>query len=295
MRRVLVVDDEEAITDGLTALFELEQIEAAGAYDRETAEEMIRSEYYPVILADLRLKTQEDGLHLLESIRKLSPHSRVASLTAFATPEVEEQLRARGSELVLRKPMDFDEIVEIVLQMLDVIEQEAESRQAESSQPLDLDVLYQDVRKILYAIPQRRYGLTAEETDELVQEAWCLFLERQAGVNHARSWLAGTVVNLCRQQIHRKVRARDVEQELVSEPEMGSAAIDDPAGRERQMMLRQALERLDDRSRQLCVLIGIEGWSYEEVSEELGMPIGSVGPLYIRAKKKLRTAFEVSH
>ncbi|HUO84992.1 MAG TPA: response regulator, partial [Thermoanaerobaculia bacterium] len=111
MKKVLVVDDEVAITDGLTALFEMESIEAAGAYDREMATGMIEAEFYPIILADLRLRTQEEGLQLLDDIREMSPGSKVASLTAFATPEMEEELLRRGSVTVLRKPMEFEEIV----------------------------------------------------------------------------------------------------------------------------------------------------------------------------------------
>jgi len=48
------------------------------------------------------------------------------------------------------------------------------------------------------------------------------------------------------------------------------------------------MSRLDDRSRSLCTLIGLEQLSYAEVSERLAIPVGSIGPLYIRAKEKLK-------
>ena len=54
------------------------------------------------------------------------------------------------------------------------------------------------------------------------------------------------------------------------------------------LAVRQALARLDDRSRTLCSLIGLEQRSYEEVSMAENLPLGSIGPLYLRAKKKLR-------
>lgn len=295
MKKILIVDDEHAITDGLTALFELEQIDASGAYDRESAEVLIAENHYAVIIADLRLRTQEEGLRLLDSIRKISPGSRVASLTAFATAEVEQELKRRGSGIVLRKPMDFDEIVAIVLEMLQTIEQEAIAQEALTQAPLDLELLYRDVRKILHAIPQRRYGLSPDETDELVQEAWCLFLEKRDSVRNVRSWLAGTVVNLARQQIHQKCRFRKIEEEVQLDGDGVGANENEPIEREQTLMLRQALSRIDERSRDLCVRIGLEGWSYEEVAAGLTMPLGSVGPLYIRAKKKLRAALETGH
>ncbi|HVR42619.1 MAG TPA: response regulator [Thermoanaerobaculia bacterium] len=288
MKRVLVVDDETAITEGLIALFEMEKIEAFGASDRASAEAMIDREFYPVILADLRLVTEADGFRLLETIRERSPRSKIASLTAFATPAVEQKLLAMGSSVVLRKPMEFEAIIAIVDEMLAEIEREAEAQQAESGAPLDLVQLYSDVHKILFSIPQRRYGLTADETDELVQEAWCLFLQKRQYVATPGAWLAGTIVNLSRQQIHRNTRMRPAGLEVHSEKE--SASSDPGEASDSVLMVRQALGRIDERSRRLCTLIGMEGKSYEEVSRELDLPIGSVGPLYIRSKRKLRKA-----
>ncbi len=293
MKQVLVVDDEEAITEGLLALFELEHIEATGAYDRESAEALIQSEFYPVILADLRLRTEEDGLRLLDSIKRMSPRSRVASLTAFATPEIEAELLRRGSSMVLRKPMEFDEIIAVVEEMLAEIGKAAEAQQTRTGQPLDTEALYKDVHRVLYSIPQKRFGFSAEESAELVQEAWCLFMQKQASIQMAKPWLAGTVVNLCKQQIHSLTRRRETTRQMSSET-VEIAGVQG-VSYEKTLMIRQALAQLDDRGRKLCVLIGMEGWSYDEVSEELNLPLGSIGPLYIRAKARMRKLLNASN
>lgn len=289
-RQVLVVDDEVEITEGLVALFETEEIAARGASDRESAEALIASEFFPVVLADLRLRTDEEGLRLLEAIRSRSPKSRIATMTGYATPELEAELHQRGATVVLHKPIGFDEILAVVTELLDEIEKEAEAQQERTGAALDLGQLYADVQKILYTIPQKRYGFSAQETEELVQEAWCLFLEKRESVHLPRPWLAGTIANLCKQQIHHRTRSRELNQEI--SPEIQEAAGSNGAT-DAIMMVRQALGRIDQRSQKLCVLIGMEGWSYEEVSRELGLPIGSVGPLYIRAKAKLRKALDV--
>lgn len=293
IKRVLVVDDETEITDGLVALFELESIQAEGASDRESAEAMISSSYFPIVLADLRLHTEEDGMKLVEAIRAKSPASKIATMTAYATPELEAELKRRGSSVVLHKPLGFDEILAVVSEMLGEIEKEAAAQQERSGQPLDLMQLYSDVQKILYSIPQRRYGFSAEESEELVQEAWCLFLEKSESVKLPRPWLAGTIANLCKQQIHHKTRSREMTREAGSETEqiMGSNGVSVDST----LMVRQALGRMDERSRQLCELIGMEGWSYEEVASKMALPLGSVGPLYMRAKNKLRKSIEVSN
>ncbi|HVT04539.1 MAG TPA: sigma-70 family RNA polymerase sigma factor [Thermoanaerobaculia bacterium] len=290
MTKILIVDDEESITDGLRALFELEDMPADGAYDRRSAEELMEGNDYGVILADVRLQTEEEGLTLLDSIRRKSPNSRIASLTGYATPQLEQELLRRGSSVVLRKPMEFEAIVAAVTEMIAEIERVV-SDGAEGH--ADVEQLYHEVRRILYAIPQRRYGFTAEETEELVQEAWILFLEKQGSVTRPKPWLAGTIVNLCKQQIYRNARTRERGRELTSPDENvigvnGTSHID-------VMMMQQALASLDERSRLLCTMIGLEGAPYDEVSEELGIPIGSVGPLYMRAKARLRNALDRSN
>jgi DNA-directed RNA polymerase specialized sigma24 family protein len=284
--RVLVVDDEESITDGLTMLLELEEMDASGAYDRATAELLLKEGSFSVILADFRLVTEEDGLLLLDSIRRLSPSSKIASLTAFATPELEVELKRRGSSVVLQKPLAFAEIVAVIRELLDEIEVEAQAQVERTGEPLDLVALYGEVKKVLWAIPQRKYHLTPDETEDLVQEAWLLFLEKQGTIRSPKSWLAGTIVNLSRQTITRNMRYGD-------SPGVEAAGEIPPILDV--LMVKQALARLDGRSRLLCTLIGMEGRSYEEVSTALDLPIGSVGPLYMRAKQKLRKRLDVSH
>jgi RNA polymerase sigma-70 factor (ECF subfamily) len=292
MKKILVVDDEMVITEGLLELFRLDNVEASSANDRESAEAMISREFYPLILADLRLRTVDEGLKLLESIKHLSPLSRVASMTGFATPELESEMKRLGASIVLHKPMEFEEIVAALEAMIEEIESAATLQQEATGQALDLDGLYQDVRKLLFSIPQRRYGFSADEAEEMVQQAWCLYLQKQQAIQQPRAWLAGTMANLCKQGIQTRMREREQTTEL---PERDEVAFSTSSDNDSVMIIRQALARLDERSRRLCILIGMNGCSYEEVSEKLDLALGSVGPLYIRAKNRLRQTIETGH
>ena len=275
--RVLVVDDDETIVEGLTTYFQAEEIDAAGAFDRESAEELIRGEFFAVVLADLRLRTEADGLRLLDAIRKQSPRSRVATLTAYADAAMEVRLRELGSTMVLRKPMPAEEIVAIVRQMLREIEE------MELATDDDVAAAYEKAAPLLRSIARRSYRLDADDADDLVQQAWLLYLERRETVRAPRAWLNGTIANLCRREIQKRCRDRAHAESFVAEPHATPAT-------EMQLAVRQALTRLDERSRRLCELIAVERYSYEEVSRQLSMPIGSVGPLYIRARTRLRNA-----
>jgi RNA polymerase sigma factor (sigma-70 family) len=279
---VLVVDDDEMIVEGLTSLLHAENIGCDGTLDRPSAEAMMRDTFYPVIVADIRLQTEEEGFLLLDEIHRLSPGSRVISMTGYATPELEAAARQHGSCLVLQKPMASAEILSAVNDLLAEIE-----RLAAAQTDLNLETLYAGVRKLMYSIPIRQYRLTADEAEDVVQEAWLLFLERRGLIHNNTSWLAGTVRNLSRRQIDRARRTRE---KFCSTDTIADVATTTSASPDDNVALQAALKTLDPASRTLCTLIAIEGYSYDEVRLATGLPLGSIGPMYLRAKKKMQSA-----
>ena len=279
-RRVLVVDDEEAIVSGLMCLLEDEAIKSAGAFDRVSAESLMESTFYAVVVADLRLHTVEEGLELLDGIRRISPRSRVVTLTGYSTPEMVSEVLRRGSTMVIQKPAAGEEILAAVADLLAEVE-----KLADAQATLDLEQLHLGLRRLLHSIPRKRYGLSAEEAEEVVQQAWLLFLEKRDLIRLAKPWLVGTVANLCKRQIGLTVRRRetlDGDDTLASLPDTRAVSPDTA------IALRQALSALDAQSRKLCILIAVEGLAYDEVSKRLGLPLGSIGPMYLRAKSKMR-------
>lgn len=281
-QKILVVDDEVAIVDGLTALFEIEELRSIGANDLHSAQAIVEEQFCPVVVTDLCLHTQLEGMMLLDTIREKSPRTRIVVLSAYVTPEMEEELLKRGVSLVLRKPSTGDVIMEAVYALLDEIEKEAPPM----DEALDLEALYLSVRTKLYAITRGRFGLSHDRAEDVLHDAWLLFLQKRGIIRTAAPWLAGTVANLARQQLDQKRRRRESPEDESNLLEM----VDDRTGNHiDRLALEAALQKVDDRTRMLCVLIGIEGRSYDEVSAATQLPIGSIGPLYIRAKKKLRS------
>ncbi|HEV7573595.1 MAG TPA: sigma-70 family RNA polymerase sigma factor [Thermoanaerobaculia bacterium] len=277
---MLIVDDEEAIVEGLLSLLHFEAIESNGAFDRVGAELLMADTFYSVIVADLRLHTEAEGLELLDAIRRVSPRSRVLTLTGFATFELEAEVLRRGSSKVMRKPAQAEAILGAIADLLAEVE-----KLAAAQEPLDLEQLHVGMRKLLHSIPRKRYGLTADEAEEVVQQAWLLFLEKRDLIRVARPWLIGTVANLCKRQIGTSMRRREtfVSDDVLAElPDTNVASSDDD------IALRQALGSLNEESRTLCILIAIKGYAYDEVSAMTGLPLGSIGPMYLRAKSKMR-------
>lgn len=276
MSRILVVDDEPAVVAGIQAVLDLNDIASVGASDCEAAEELIAGEFFPVILADLRMRSEADGFRLLDAVRRISPRSRVATMTGYADAATVERLRESGSALVLQKPIPADELLAALQEMLQVVE-EAQAAHAD-----DDASLYEATVNTLHAISRGRFGFAVEDAEELVQETWLLYLEKRQAIRTPRTWLSGTIANLCRQEIERRTRSRARAAEM---PEPAVTPVDDTV-----LAIHQALARLDDRSRTLCTMIGLEQRSYEEVSTAANLPIGSIGPMYLRAKERLKQA-----
>src|SRR4051794_23502002 len=223
--KVLIVDDEEAIVEGLLALLQCEAIESSGAFDRLSAESLMTETFFSVVVADLRLHTEAEGLELLDGIRRISPRSRVLTLTGFATQELENEVLRRGSTKVMRKPAHGDEILAAIADLLAEVE-----TMAAAQETLDLEQLHLGLRNLLHSIPRKRYGLTADEAEEVVQQAWLLFLEKRDLIRMARPWLVGTVANLCKRQIGASIRHRETfvpDDALAELPDTHVSASDD--------------------------------------------------------------------
>jgi len=277
MKKVLVVDDDQDLAAAIVAFLESEGISAEAAFDRATAAAMLQREFYPVILADLRIHTQEDGLLLVEDIGRLTPRSSVATITGEVDEITESRLQALGSRTVLLKPVDPQIVIALVREMLAEIEVAA----ALLGPAEDIETLYAAVNPILRSIARRRFGFDSDAVDDLVQQAWVIYAEKRSDIRSVRAWLIGTVANLCRQQIQQEYRHRTVE---IDEADFTVL----PNSVETSIALWQALDLLDERGREICVRIGLSRQSYEEVSRAMNIPIGSVGPLFLRAKSKMR-------
>jgi RNA polymerase sigma-70 factor (ECF subfamily) len=143
----------------------------------------------------------------------------------------------------------------------------------------------------------RRYatGLTgrAAEADDLVQDCIERALRRQDGLQQREkmgAWLRSILHNVFVDELRRRrnrgvsVDVRDLEDDLVL-----SAPPEDRAGM--QDVLRATMA-LSVEHRQILLLVGVEGLSYRDVADELGVPMGTVMSRLARARERLREKLE---
>jgi YesN/AraC family two-component response regulator len=118
-KRILIVDDEEALTFSLYQTFinlpvECEVITAASG---EEAQERINKYKFDIVITDIAMPGL-DGLDLLSRIKLKSPDTRVIIITAYGSDERKEQAYIRGAENYIEKPFDLNQIRDIVIKML---------------------------------------------------------------------------------------------------------------------------------------------------------------------------------
>jgi RNA polymerase sigma-70 factor, ECF subfamily len=65
-------------------------------------------------------------------------------------------------------------------------------------------------------------------------------------------------------------------------------AVDRLGGHERDRVVQECIGALDDEQREVLVLRDIEGMSYEEIGEALGLPDGTVKSRLFRARNALK-------
>ena len=132
-----------------------------------------------------------------------------------------------------------------------------------------------------------------QDAEEVVQEA-CLrafrFFDGFQGGN-ARTWLLKIVRNTCYSWLHQN-RAHQPTTAFDEQLHTDMAESKNPETLLLQkadgQLLNQALEELPTDFREVLVLLELEGLSYKEIAEVLGIPIGTVMSRLARARHRLR-------
>lgn len=161
------------------------------------------------------------------------------------------------------------------------------------------DEVYGRFEEMVYNLAYRLAG-NREEAADLTQEIF-LRVFRHLGSFGGRStlktWIYRIAVNHCRDRLS---RWHPPTQPIGEEPGDGAAVYADPArgpealavAADEKRRVEQALTRLPQVFREVVVLRDIEGLSYEEIAEVLGVRIGTVRSRIARGREQLRALLE---
>jgi RNA polymerase sigma-70 factor, ECF subfamily len=154
-----------------------------------------------------------------------------------------------------------------------------------------------------FRVALRTLGDAAEAEDTL-QEAYLLAWnerERLRDPVAARAWIYGIVRNLASNRA--RGRQRRAAHELVGDAVLLQGLTDylaseqpgpehAAASAELRTVLLDLLARLDEKHRVVLLLRAVDGMSYDELAETLGVPVGTVESRIHRARAKLLEALE---
>jgi len=113
---VLVIDDEREHADGIAEALEKTCSKALAVYNSKDALEILTNQRVDVVVTDLRLGDDLDGLTILEEAKKQSDSTEVILITAYATIENCKEAIKRGAYDYLVKPIDIDQLRTLVRQ-----------------------------------------------------------------------------------------------------------------------------------------------------------------------------------
>jgi DNA-binding NtrC family response regulator len=113
---ILVVDDERNHADGIAESLEKSAARAIAVYSGSDALEILREQAVDVVVTDLKLGGDIDGLAILEEVKKHSPDTEVILITAYATIDTCKDAIRRGAYDYLVKPIDIDQLRTLVEQ-----------------------------------------------------------------------------------------------------------------------------------------------------------------------------------
>ncbi len=148
-------------------------------------------------------------------------------------------------------------------------------------------------KRLVYSIP-RRYRLPDDQCDDVFQSVFASLLRHLSKVRDAESlpkWMITTTYRECWRQARENKAAPGTLDSARSADAPDPAAPPDAQAEhwERQHLVDQALRRLGGRCEKLLRAIFLDPSrpSYTTISERLGMPVGSIGPVRARCLAKL--------
>jgi two-component system response regulator HydG len=107
--RILIVDDEQDHAEVMCEALSREGHECDVTHSLDEAQRQLKRRKYDVIVTDLRMKDERDGLSLLQSAQQLSPPPPVILVTAVNdVPTSKEAIRGGAYDYIV-KPLDLDD------------------------------------------------------------------------------------------------------------------------------------------------------------------------------------------
>jgi DNA-binding response OmpR family regulator len=115
-KRILLVDDEEALIFGFAKYLKSDDMDIDTAQTLKEARNLIQTNKYNIIVADLRLgnSIMMEGLEIIRFTKEKLPSCLLIVLTAYGEKDTKEKVHALGADFYFEKPVSPKNIKEVI-------------------------------------------------------------------------------------------------------------------------------------------------------------------------------------
>jgi signal transduction histidine kinase/ActR/RegA family two-component response regulator len=119
--RILVIDDEDSVRDVLSRMLKAKGHQVAVASNGEEGIERFRSEPFDLVFTDLGMP-KVSGWEVGKTIKAINPKVPIAMITGWGVELDREKLSESGIDLSIAKPFNFDQVINLVFEAMELKE-----------------------------------------------------------------------------------------------------------------------------------------------------------------------------
>jgi signal transduction histidine kinase/ActR/RegA family two-component response regulator len=119
--RILVIDDEESVRDILSRMLKTKGHQVAVASNGEEGIERFKTEPFDIVFTDLGMP-RLSGWEVGKAIKGINPKVPIAMITGWGVELDREKMRESGIDLIVSKPFNFDQVIHLVSEAMELKE-----------------------------------------------------------------------------------------------------------------------------------------------------------------------------
>ncbi len=114
-KKILIIDDDPAITESVKAILEKERYEVLVANSGEKGLEIVKKENLSLVLCDMMMEKVDEGSKVMQKIKKMKADLPVYLLSAIGDATAGNiEIEKLGFKGVLQKPVTPDYLIHMV-------------------------------------------------------------------------------------------------------------------------------------------------------------------------------------
>lgn len=115
-KKILVVDDEEAILLAFKKLLQRPDVDVDGCDCLACAKDNVEKNFYDIVIADLRLSgtLSQEGFELIKYVKDRYYESIIVLITAYGSSGIKEKAYEMGVNFYFEKPVSVENLNDIL-------------------------------------------------------------------------------------------------------------------------------------------------------------------------------------